>query len=193
MKRYKLTTVPSWDKPKTRLGRVETHQGSSWQLPKKMMRDERASNVTRGESRARRSRMSKMSRSSSLYRSRYGCWDRLSQPKLVPLLGLGLALLWFPVHIRTASRLGWDMSTTNTFLMHDVMQPRCGSIPLWMSQESYSWPLWLNMHIVTTRDMCVPPVWFCEPWVLLIVVEDKVFVNPPRTCEANNELSSSNL
>ena len=24
MKRYKLTTVPSWDKPKTRLGRVGT-------------------------------------------------------------------------------------------------------------------------------------------------------------------------
>ena len=69
MKRYKITTVPSWQKPKTKLGQVQIEsrliQDPSGQPPKTIMSIYRASNFIRREIRTQRSRMRKMRRSSS--------------------------------------------------------------------------------------------------------------------------------
>ena len=69
MKRYKITTVPSWQKPKTKLGQVQIEsrliQDPSGQPPKTIMSIYRASNFIRREIRTQRSRMRKMRRSFS--------------------------------------------------------------------------------------------------------------------------------
>ena len=71
MKRYKLTTAPSWEKPKTRLGRVETQPRLVGITSQKDVEG-----LERFKGYKRR------------YRPRYGHWvvhwDWLSQPKIWP-------------------------------------------------------------------------------------------------------------